>query len=64
MRNGWGLIGIVLGGWEAAAVATRWVPTVSATVCRCRGRWWWTDAVVVLWAAGTVRHLMTYKEGL
>lgn len=51
-----------LGGWEALSFTGR-VPSVSAFVCRCRGRWRAADVLVVLWAAGLLRHLLTYKEG-
>lgn len=60
--NGWGIIGAALGTWELAAVVTGRVPTVSATVCRARTRWpLLADALVLAWAAGTARHLLTYR---
>ena len=61
--NGWGVCGAMLGSWELAAFATRRVPTVSAAVCRVRGRYPVVAGVVVLvWAAGTARHLLTYRS--
>lgn len=62
MRHGWGVVGVILGLWEASAWATGRLPTVSATVCRARERWpAATDALVLVWAAGTARHLLTYR---
>lgn len=58
MRHGWGVCAVTLGVWEAAAVTTGRLPTVSSTWARfcCRRR---TVArlVFVLWAAGLFRHL-------
>ena len=62
VKNGWGLCGILLGSWELAAIATGRVPTVSLTVARARHRYpSVTDALVLAWAVGTARHLLTYQ---
>ena len=61
--NGWGVCGAMLGFWELAAFATRRVPTVSAAVSRSREKFpVLTDALVLVWAAGTARHLLTYRS--
>jgi hypothetical protein len=61
-KYGWGIVGATLGCWELAAFTTGRVPTVSSTVCSARGRWPLAASVVVLvWAAGTARHLLTYQ---
>lgn len=62
MKHGWGVAGAVLGSWELVALTTGRVPTISLTVHRARTkRAAAVDALVFLWAFGTVRHLLTYK---
>lgn len=62
MKHGWGIAGATLGAWELAALTTGRVPTISLTVHRARSkRAAVVDMVVLLWAFGTVRHLLTYK---
>ena len=62
VKNGWGVCGVVLGTWEAAAILTGRVPTVSLAVARARHRYpTLADALVLAWAVGTARHLLTYQ---
>lgn len=62
MRHGWGIAGAALGTWELVALTTGRVPTISLTVHRARSRRAAvTDVLILLWAFGTVRHLLTYK---
>lgn len=62
MKHSWGICGAILGSWELLALTTGRVPTISLTVHQARVRWpTFTDAIVLTWAAGTVRHLFTYQ---
>lgn len=62
MKHSWGILGAVLGTWELFALTTGRVPTISDTVYRARSvSPNVTDALVFVWACGTVRHLLTYQ---
>ena len=57
-RNPWAAWAILLGAWEALALATRRLPTVSAVVRSCASRWpLLTRAAVVAWMAALFGHL-------
>ena len=57
----WPTCAIGLGAWEAAAVTTRRVPTVSTTVRRARQRARrTTEALVLTWALALVAHLLRH----
>lgn len=58
----WAGNAIILGIWEAAAIKTGRVPTISTTVARARQRWpYRTTAFLIAWSTGLVAYLHTKK---
>lgn len=57
MRHGWGITVVTLGAWEAWALGTRRVPTITATVRACCDRWPRSRVAVVAWTFMLARHL-------
>lgn len=60
-RHFYGTCAVVLGAWEAAAYATRRVPTVTRTCRSLHGAPRYrlaARALVLIWAAGLARHLL------
>ena len=59
----WAAWAILLGAWEALALATRRLPTISAIVRSCASRWpVLTRAAVVAWMAALFGHLTDPAE--
>jgi hypothetical protein len=58
VKHAWGATAISLGTWEAVALTTRRLPTVTSTVrCAC-ARQPAARALVLLWLAALGRHLL------
>jgi hypothetical protein len=58
----WATNAIFLGVWEAVALLTKKVPTISITAARARQRWPFRTLIfLVSWASGLISYLYTKK---